>query len=54
MATQICRPFITLRNGRVLWAWEKGLKAFCFTVEEERPKAKRATVESKRVIAKTN
>lgn len=26
----ICRPFITLRNGKVLWAWEKGLKAFCF------------------------
>jgi hypothetical protein len=26
----ICRPFITLKNGRILWAWEKGLNAFCF------------------------
>lgn len=26
----ICRPFITLKNGQKLWAYEKGLKAFCF------------------------
>lgn len=26
----ICRPFITMKNGKVLYAWEKGLKAFCF------------------------
>lgn len=36
--TTICRPFITLRNGKVLYAYEKGLKAFCFEVDEERPK----------------
>jgi hypothetical protein len=29
-AILICRPYITLRNGKVLWAWEKGMKAFCF------------------------
>lgn len=26
----ICRPYITLRNGRVIWAYQKGLRAFCF------------------------
>ncbi len=30
MANIICRPFITLKSGKVLYAWEKGLKAFCF------------------------
>lgn len=42
MAKMICRPFITLRNGKVLYAREKGLKAFCFTVDEERPKKETA------------
>lgn len=31
----ICRPFITLRNGRRLFAHEKGLEAFCFEVTPE-------------------
>jgi hypothetical protein len=35
MTTLICRPFITLRNGKILYAWEKGLKAFCFNVKEK-------------------
>lgn len=30
--TWICRPFITLRNGRKLFAWEVGKKAFCFYI----------------------
>lgn len=38
MATLICRPYITLRNKKVLYAWEKGLKAFCFWVDEEKQK----------------
>jgi len=41
-ATLICRPFITLRNGKVLWAWEKGLQAFCFPASPDYvPKKKR-------------
>lgn len=28
----IFRPFITLRNGKRLYAWQKGLKAFAFWV----------------------
>lgn len=28
----ICRPYITLRNGKRLYAAQKGLKAFCFEV----------------------
>jgi hypothetical protein len=32
----ICRPYITLKNGRVLWAHEVGKQAFCFWVK---PKA---------------
>lgn len=36
--TMICRPWITLRSGKVLKASEVGLKAFCFEVEEVRPK----------------
>lgn len=45
MTTTICRPFITLRNGKVLWAWEKGLKAFCFEVKYERPKKQKTSPE---------
>lgn len=26
----ICRPWITLRNGKRLYAWQVGKKAFCF------------------------
>lgn len=29
----ICRPFITLRNGKKLFAREVGRKAFCFEVK---------------------
>lgn len=32
----ICRPFITLRNGRRLFAHEVGKTAFCFEVDEVR------------------
>lgn len=31
----ICRPFITLRNGKVLWAWQVGKKAFCLRSKKE-------------------
>ena len=31
----ICRPYITTRNGRRIYAWQKGLKAFCFKVKSK-------------------
>jgi hypothetical protein len=31
----ICTPFITLKNGKKLFAHEKGKEAFCFEVTEE-------------------
>lgn len=31
----ICTPYITLRNGKRLFAHEKGLEAFCFEVTPE-------------------
>lgn len=34
----ICRPFITLRNGNILYASSVGKRAFCFEVDEEKPK----------------
>lgn len=34
----ICTPFITLRNGKRLYAHEKGKEAFCFNVSEEQHK----------------
>ncbi len=34
----ICRPFITLKNGKVLYANKYGKKSFCFYVEEVRPR----------------
>lgn len=34
----ICRPFITLKNGKRLYAYEKGLEAFCFEVTPEQHK----------------
>lgn len=34
----ICRPFITLKNGKRLYAHEKGLEAFCFEVTPEQHK----------------
>jgi hypothetical protein len=37
----ICRPWITLRNGRVLYASAVGKQAFCFDVNSERPSAKK-------------
>jgi len=45
MATTICRPFITLRNGKVIYAFEKGLKAFCFEVDEVKPKTQKSSSE---------
>ena len=42
----ICRPYITLRNGKILWAWQKGLKAFCFPASLDYiPKKKTKTSE---------
>jgi hypothetical protein len=32
----ICRPFITLRNGKIIYAHQKGLDAFCFEVSDEK------------------
>lgn len=32
----ICTPYITLRNGKRLFAHEKGLEAFCFEVTPEK------------------
>jgi len=31
----ICTSYITLKNGRRMYASEKGLEAFCFEVTEE-------------------
>lgn len=31
----VCTPYITLRNGKRLFAHEKGLEAFCFEVTPE-------------------
>ena len=45
MATTICRPFITLKNGKVIYAFEKGLKAFCFEVDEVKPKKQKTRSE---------
>lgn len=35
----ICTPYITLRNGKRLFAHEKGKEAFCFEVTPEQHKA---------------
>jgi hypothetical protein len=29
----ICRPFIRLKDGRIIWAKDYGRKAFCFYVD---------------------
>lgn len=34
----ICTQYITLRNGKRLFAHEKGLEAFCFEVTPEKHK----------------
>jgi len=46
---KICRPCITLRNGKRLCAYQVGKKAFCFEVEEEKPRNVKVspTVQSK-------
>ena len=31
----ICRPYITTRNGKRIYAAEHGLRAFCFYVDAE-------------------
>lgn len=31
----ICRPWITLRNGKRLYAWQVGKKAFCFPAKRK-------------------
>lgn len=30
--TIICRPYITTKHGKRIYAWERGMKAFCFEV----------------------
>lgn len=42
MSVTICRPFITLRNGRRLYAHQVGKTAFCFEVDEVKPAKPRA------------
>jgi hypothetical protein len=32
----ICTSFITLKNGKKLFAHEKGLKVFCFLVDADK------------------
>jgi hypothetical protein len=32
----ICRRFITLKNGKKLFAYERGLEAFCFFVDADK------------------
>jgi len=34
----VCTPYITLRNGKRMYAHEKGIEAFCFEVTEEEHK----------------
>lgn len=34
----VCRPFITLKNGRKIYAYQYGKKAFCFWVSDENQK----------------
>lgn len=34
----ICRPFITIKGKRI-YAYQKGLKAFCFKVKKRPPQA---------------
>jgi len=34
----ICRPYVTTRNGRRIYAFEKGLKAFCFWARRRKQK----------------
>jgi len=46
VSTLICRPFITLRNGRVLWAYEVGKEAFCFEVDQVRPKTQKSPLKN--------
>lgn len=45
MSTLICRPFITLRNGRRLFAHEVGKTAFCFEVNEVKTAKRHVTTE---------
>ncbi|MEK7647431.1 MAG: hypothetical protein AAB384_00140 [Patescibacteria group bacterium] len=33
--TKICRPWITLRNGKRLYASQRGKRVFCFFVEDK-------------------
>jgi len=41
---KICRPWITLRNGRRLYAKDCGKRAFCFEVDTVRQKKEPAVV----------
>ena len=34
----ICRTWITLKDGTRLYARDRGLRAFCFEVNEEKPR----------------
>ncbi|MFZ5365444.1 MAG: hypothetical protein ACOZBH_04595 [Patescibacteria group bacterium] len=47
MAEIICRPYITLRNGRVLWAREVGRRAFCFLADPDYWKRKKIEEDAK-------
>ena len=34
----VCRPWVTTKSGKRIFASQYGKKAFCFLVEEEKPK----------------
>lgn len=34
----VCSAYITLRNGKRLYARDRGLKAFCFEVDDNKRK----------------
>lgn len=47
MSTLVCSAFITLRNGKRLYAFEKGLKAFCWETDKPRNAKSPPALESK-------
>lgn len=50
----ICRPWITLRNGKRLYAWEKGLKAFCFPANPDYEKQNPRKEVVSEIVEETN
>lgn len=44
--TLICRPWITLRDGRRIYAKDYGKGAFCFEVDDEDHRQKKEPAEA--------